>query len=587
MAKRLPNRTVVVVGGGLCAALVSRQLTSQGIDVLVLERGEDRANSAAARLPSQRDDLRWSQRQGLVQNWQRETYTLRHSRHDDSLPVRSMAAFLPGEGVGGAGSHWNGTTWRWSEYDPILRTRYESRYGKSAIPKDMPLQDWGTTYRELEPYHDLFEKLFGLSGKAGNIAGDLQAGGNPFEAPRRDEYPQRPLEITEAGIMFAKAGEALGYKPFPGPAANSSGAYSNPDGQRLGACQYCGHCERFICEAHAKATPDGLLYPLLKTRKNFEIRTHAQVLRILYDRHSKRAIGVRYLDLNSGEEYEQPADIVVLAAFTMTNTRMLLLSGIGEAYDPARGRGVVGKNFCYQTTSGVSVFFRDRWINPFLGAGSALTAIDEYNNDNFDHTGLSFLGGANISASITNGRPIRTRSTPAGTPQWGTAWKKSTAEWYAHSFAVGAQGSCYPHAENYLDLDPEYTDFYGQPLLRMTFDFRDNEVKMSRWVTQKVGEICKAMAPDIIGPVKGREAPFDTRVYQSTHVTGGTVMGANPGSSVVSPHLQHWDAENLFVAGASVYPHNSGYNPTGPLAALALRLGDAIVRYNSKPHKLS
>jgi gluconate 2-dehydrogenase alpha chain len=498
-----------------------------------------------------------------------------------------MAAFLPGEGVGGAGSHWNGTTWRWSEYDPILRTRYESRYGKSAIPKDMPLQDWGTTYRELEPYHDLFEKLFGLSGKAGNIAGDLQAGGNPFEAPRRDEYPQRPLEITEAGIMFAKASEALGYKPFPGPAANSSGAYSNPDGQRLGACQYCGHCERFICEAHAKATPDGLLYPLLKTRKNFEIRTHAQVLRILYDRHSKRAIGVRYLDLNSGEEYEQPADIVVLAAFTMTNTRMLLLSGIGEAYDPARGRGVVGKNFCYQTTSGVSVFFRDRWINPFLGAGSALTAIDEYNNDNFDHTGLSFLGGANISASITNGRPIRTRSTPAGTPQWGTAWKKSTAEWYAHSFAVGAQGSCYPHAENYLDLDPEYTDLYGQPLLRMTFDFRDNEVKMSRWVTQKVGEICKAMAPDIIGPVKGREAPFDTRVYQSTHVTGGTVMGANPGSSVVSPHLQHWDAENLFVAGASVYPHNSGYNPTGPLAALALRLGDAIVRYNSKPHKLS
>lgn len=76
--KRLPNRTVVIVGGGLCAALVSRQLTSQGIDVLVLERGADHANSAAARLPSQRDELRWSQRQGLIQNWQHETYSLRH-----------------------------------------------------------------------------------------------------------------------------------------------------------------------------------------------------------------------------------------------------------------------------------------------------------------------------------------------------------------------------------------------------------------------------------------------------------------------------------------------------------------------------
>ena len=134
MAKRLPRRTVVIVGGGLCAALASRQLTARGIDVLVLERGVDHAQGAEARLPSQRDELRWAQRQGLMQNWQRETYTLRHSRHETSLPVRYMKAFLAGEGVGGAASHWNVTTWRWSEYDPVLRTRYESRYGKSAGP---------------------------------------------------------------------------------------------------------------------------------------------------------------------------------------------------------------------------------------------------------------------------------------------------------------------------------------------------------------------------------------------------------------------------------------------------------------------
>jgi gluconate 2-dehydrogenase alpha chain len=587
MAKRLPHRRVVIVGGGLCAALVSRQLTAHGIDVVLLERGIDHTDGAAARLPSQRDELRWSARQGLIQNWQRETYTLRHSRLEESLPVRSMEAFLPGEGVGGAASHWNGHLWRWSEYDPTLRTRYESRYGKAAIPKDMPLQDWGTTYAELEPYHDLFEKLFGLSGKAGNIAGVIQAGGNPFEAPRRDEYPQRPLEITEAGVIFKQASESLGYKPFPNPAGNSSGAYINPDGQRLGACQYCGHCERYMCEAHAKATPDVLLYPLLMKRKNFELRTHAQVLSVDYDRHAKRAVGVRYLDLNSGEEYQQPADIVVLAAFTMTNTRLLLLSNIGAHYDPVTRHGVVGKNFCYQTNAGVGVFFRDRWINPFLAAGSTLTTIDEYNNDNFDHGGLPFLGGANIRAGVTGGHPIRGRATPAGTPRWGTAWKKANADWYAHSFGVGAQGSCYPHVENFLDLDPHYTDIYGQPLLRMTFDFRDNETKMSSWVAEKVGQICKAMAPDIMGGVSGRKGPFDTRAYQSTHVTGGTIMGADPGSSVVSPHLQHWDAENLFIVGASVYPHNSGYNPTGPLAALALRLGDDLLRYNSNPGKLT
>ena len=122
MAARLPNRSVVIVGGGLAAALVSRQLTDKGIDVLVLERGEDLRDSAAAKLPSQRDELRWGVHNDLVQDWAVETYTLRHSRQEASLPIRRMEAFLPGKGMGGAANHWTGQTWRWSEYDPVLRT---------------------------------------------------------------------------------------------------------------------------------------------------------------------------------------------------------------------------------------------------------------------------------------------------------------------------------------------------------------------------------------------------------------------------------------------------------------------------------
>jgi gluconate 2-dehydrogenase alpha chain len=378
----------------------------------------------------------------------------------------------------------------------------------------------------------------------------------------------------------------MGYHPFPTPAANSSGPYTNPDGQRLGQCQYCGHCERFICEASAKGTPDTLLYPMLRAGKGFELRVRAHVLGINYDRAARRVTGVRYVDLFTGQEYEQPADVVVLAAFTMTNTRLLLLDRIGQPYDPVSRGGVVGKNFCYQTYSGAALFYRDRWINPFLASGSTGTVIDEFNNDNFDHAGLGFLGGGSISANVFNGRPIGSRRVPPGTPSWGSKWKKANADWYAHSFGLSAQGSCYPHRENFLDLDPEYTDAHGLPLLRMTFDFRDNEVKMSEWVSQKIAAICKAMSPDVMGPVAARKPPFDTRQYQSTHVTGGTVMGADPRTSVVSAHLQHWDAQNLFVVGASVYPHNSGYNPTGPLAALALRLGDDLVRYQERPRML-
>lgn len=586
MATKLRKRTVVICGGGFTAGLIARQLTAKNVDVVVLERGDDRTLAAEAKLPNQRDELRWGVRGGLFQDWAVQTYTMRHSRSENALPARRLEAFLPGEGMGGAANHWNGQTWRWMEYDPVLRTRLENRYGKKAIPPELTIQDWGVTYGELEPYHDLFEKLFGIAGKAGNLRGQIQSGGNPFEAPRENEYPQPPLEITEAGIIFKNAAEKLGYKPFPMAAGNSPNAYTNPDGMQLGQCQYCGHCERFLCEANAKASPEVLLYPVLLQRPNFELRLRSHVLGVDYDRKAKRVRGVRYVDLITGEEFEQPADVVVLASFTMSNTKYLLMSNIGKPYDPKTGEGVVGKNFCHQTMSGVTAFFKDRWLNPFLAAGSSQTCIDEFNEDNFDHSGLGFFGGGYIYANVTNGRPIATRPVPPGTPLWGTRWKQATADWYAHAFNISVHGSWYSHRENYLDLDPTYVDAYGQPLVRMTFDIRENELRMSEYVTKKAEEIAKASGATIVGSANPRRAPYDTRIYQTTHVTGGTIMGSDPHTSAVSPHLQHWDAENLFVVGASVYPFDAGYNPTGPLGALALRLGDDLLGYVERPRHL-
>jgi gluconate 2-dehydrogenase alpha chain len=585
--KTLPSRSVVIVGGGLAAGLIARQLVRQRVDTVVLERGGDLRNGAEGRIPTQRDELRWDTRIGLIQDAAAETYTLRRSRLELSRPMRRMSAFLPGTGVGGAGNHWGGQTWRWASYNMALRSHLSARYGAGAIPADMPLQDWGVTYDELESYHDLFEKLFGISGQAGNLRGKILAGGNPFEAPRQNGYPQPPLEITEAGSIFKETVEReFGYRPFPSPAANSTGAYVNPDGMRLGACQYCGHCERFICEANAKGTPEVLLYPWLEQQPGFELRSRCHVLGLEHDPLDGRVRGVRYLDLLTGEEIFQPAGAVVLAAFTMTNTRLLLSGGIGRPYDPATGQGVVGKNFCFQANSGIAMFFPHRWMNPFLAAGCTTTIIDEFNDDNFDHTGLGFFGGGYIGVGMSSGRPIANRRLPPGTPRWGSQWKQANAEWYAHACSIGAQGSCYPHRENFLDLDPDYTDAFGQPLLRMNFDFRENERRVSAFCTEQSLRIARAMGAAVVGPAVPRTSPFDTRFYQGSHVTGGTIMGADPATSVVSPRLQHWDAENLFIAGASVFAHNAGHNPTGPVGALALRLGDDLARYVAKPGRL-
>jgi gluconate 2-dehydrogenase alpha chain len=517
-----------------------------------------------------------------------ETYTLRRSRNEPSRPLRRLQVFLPGTGVGGAATHWNGQSFRWNDYNFALRTRLEQRYGRGAISDDMPLQDWGVGHDELEPSYDLFEKLFGVAGKAGNLRGVIQPGGNPFEAPRQNEFPQPPLEITEAGALFKQTVEReFGYRPFPSPAANSPAPYVNPDGMRLGACQYCGHCDRFACEANAKGTPDVLLFPWLSRQPGFELRSHCHVLGLDFDRSAGRIRAVRYLDLQTGEEVLQPCQTAVLAGFTLTNARLLLAGGIGRPYDPASGTGVVGKNFCYQASAGIPLFFRDRWLNPFLGAGASVTVMDEFNDDNFDHAGLGFHGGGFVAAGTSSGRPIMSRRLPPGTPRWGTAWKQANADWYAHHMAVGVQGSCYPHRENFLDLDPDYADAFGQPLVRMNFDFRGNEQRMMDFMAAKALRIAQAMGATVVGGVSRPGAAFETRFYNGTHVTGGTIMGPDPATSVVSPRLQHWDAENLFVVGASVFAHNSGHSPTVLVGALALRLGDDLARYFARPGRLS
>jgi gluconate 2-dehydrogenase alpha chain len=51
-------------------------------------------------------------------------------------------------------------------------------------------------------------------------------------------------------------------------------------------------------------------------------------------------------------EYEQPGDIFVLGAYELNNVRLMLLSGIGEAYNPDTETGVVGRAYTYQGSSG-------------------------------------------------------------------------------------------------------------------------------------------------------------------------------------------------------------------------------------------
>jgi gluconate 2-dehydrogenase alpha chain len=532
------------------------------------------------------DELRYSVRKALMQDVAKETFTFRNSGDQTALPLRRLQGFLPGTGVGGSMVHWNGQTYRFQDSDFRMKTRTVARYGGSFLAPELTVQDWGVTGDDLEPHYDRFEYLLGIAGKAGNIKGRIIPGGNPFEDPRSREYPTQPMKEPYGSAMFRKAAEGLGYHPFPQPSANMSQPYTNPEGLSLRTCTFCGYCERYGCEHYAKATPQTVLLPVLMKEAKFTLRTHCQVLRINLDKSGRVATGATYVDAQ-GREFEQPARLVILAAFALNNVRLLLLSRLGTPYDPGTRTGVVGRNYAYQTTSAVQVFYDDSVnINPFMRSGANGTVMADFAGDNFDHGPLGFAGGGYIGEVMTHGRPIEFHPTPPGTPAWGSQWKKAVARHYNHTAVVSAHGGSIASARNYLDLDPTYKDAWGLPLLRMTFDFPENDLRMSAFITEKAMQIARAMGGKQVagGPRKG---PYTTTQYQTTHNTGGTVMGDDPKTSVVNRYLQSWDVSNAFIIGASSFPQNASYNPTDTVGALAYWAADAIVnRYLKSPGPL-
>jgi len=567
----------VIVGMGWTGAIMAKELTDAGLHVVVLERGPDRDTQPDFSYPRVIDELEGSVHRKYLQSLSKETVTIRHGVNGTAVPYRQMGSFKPGTGVGGAGSHWSGCHFRALPEDFRLRSNMEQRYGKKFIPYGMTIQDYPVSYADLEPHFDHFEYVCGTSGKAGVINGKQVEGGNPFEGSRSREFALPPNPNYLGGELFYKAAREQGYHPYPIPASNASAPYTNPYGCQMGPCNFCGFCSDYGCLNYSKASPNVCIMPVLRQRKNFELRTLAQVLKVNLDGDKKRATGVTYLDAQ-GRETEQPADLVVLCAFSLYNVHLMLLSGIGTPYDPATGVGTVGRNYSYQNLNRVSMFFDESvQANAFIGIGGGGTVIDDLNGNQLDNLKAGFIGGGVIWARQPGSGPVRGITTAPGVPAWGSAWKKGIKEAFRHSFYYEVQGSCMSYDDAYLSLDPTYRDGFGRPLLRMTFDWHANEIKGSQFLVGKAIDMCKSLSPKSMkGDAKKDGEHYNVTQYQSTHTCGGATMGNDPKTSALNRYLQSWDVPNVFVPGANAFPQNNGYNPTGMVGALTYWAAKAI-----------
>jgi gluconate 2-dehydrogenase alpha chain len=567
---------VVTVGAGLTSNILGWKLTEAGMEVVAVEQGPWRW--ADPDFTHNHDSLRYSVRKAMMNDLERETWTWRPTVDAPSLPLRQYGAFHPGQGVGGSMVHWSGMLWRFTEYDFNYRSYYVDRYGEDRLPEGSSNQDWPVTYDEMEPYFAAFEQDIGASGRAGNIGGEIQEGGNPFESPRSAEYPLPPLDVTIPSDMFASACEQLGYHPFPQPSGILSRAYTDPFGNTRAGCIYCGFCTRYGCEVDAKSTGLTTYLPVALRTGKYEVRAHSRVTGVTLGADGL-ATGITYVDIETGEEHEQPADIVVLSGYTLGNVKLLLLSRSAEHPDGiGNDRGQVGRNATYQIwdTPATGVFSGQRY-NLFAGNTSTIQVIHDFYGHVIDHGPLDFIGGSSVFSTLGEREPVTSAGDLPinGDQDWGQPFKDALRDHWDGFVPITIQGESPAYEQHFFDLDPVYKDAFGLPLLRMTFDWMDNERRLYRYMAERCREIVEEMGPDEI-KFEDELEDFNIHDYQSTHINGGAIMGSDPGNSVTNSYGQVWDTPNVFVTGATLFPQNPAANPSDMVAALAYRTGDAI-----------
>jgi gluconate 2-dehydrogenase alpha chain len=565
---------VVIVGMGAVGGILSAELCKAGMKVIGLERGP-RLTTADFRA---QDELRYFQRQDTQPNVKRQPVTWRRNTNERSSRLPRLDY---GNQVGGGTVHYGAVSWRFHEDDFRARSRTIERYGISAIPEGASLADWPLTYADLEPYYDRAEYELGVSGKAGNLQGRKIDGGNPFEAPRRREYPLPPLFVDQSAQLFEAGARKLGYHPFSTPRAILSQAY-----QGRSSCTYCGFCQAFGCHVGAKSSILVTKLPEADRTGNLKLLTNMMCYRVNSD-NSGQATGIAYYGPD-GSDNTIEADLVILSPFIYDNTRLLLLSKTAKFPNGlANSSGYVGKHLMAHIVARVFATFDDRYVNIYMGPSAQRHSLDDFNADNFDHAGEGFIRGAQISVAPTDleAGPIGAAmglNPPPGIPRWGVGYRDFLAKYFSRYAGVTAQIENLPYADQTIDLDPDVRDAWGLPAPRLTYDWRrPDELKRVEFMFKKVEGLGHAMgATQVWRTQPNTGAP-------GIHHEGGTRMGDDPKTSVVNRYGQSWDVPNLFILGSSTFPTMSGFNPTLTIQALAYMTGDAIVkRYRDHPGPL-
>lgn len=521
---------VCVIGTGAGGGIVAYELAKRGLNVVSLEQGE--------KLPA--DYFKTELPPGAGKDFGIGPNTVWPSDPHDSLFIHPL--FADGKtgstsrtkgdfqhfqvlAVNGLQNLWNGVSVRFSEAD---------------------FTSWPIGYDALADHYAAVERRITVCGTTENIP----------ELPDGVFVPPKPLRPADKLIVQAIKGLN---EPYSHAIPNRKAINTVPG--HLSSCISTGICTSG-CPVGSVYKFSARLLPEIASRDNYELRTHAKVVRLVRDGSAQRHVsGVDYIDTRTGETKHLAAKIVVLATGAVESPRILFNSA--DELSPqglGNNNGLVGNGLQDNPKAVLSTSLWKLWgkrRDYDIGYGDLLILMSRGKLP--DGTPFPFIGHA------IHGLPDVPHYL-GGLAPFPPFMKVQMARMMFHSYVtLGLFCAGEPTATNRV-RPGSTSDRYGVRQVKVDFSAPD--------IANKQIDAMMAWGRKVL-----RKAS-STVVYATSdnsgtgiHYAGTTPLAGDPAKGVVDADLRSHDIDNLYICDGGVIPLLPDKHLTLTIMALSHRLG--------------
>jgi len=547
----------IVIGSGMSGGWAAKELTGKGLKTLMLERGRD-VKHLKDYPTTNMYPWEFEHRGEVPMDIQEANPVVNrcYAFHEDAMhffvkdqehPYIQTKPFdwIRGYQVGGKSLLWARQTQRWSDFD------FE------GPARDGFAVDWPIRYKDIAPWYSYVEKFAGISGNKDGLA----------ELPDGEFLPPFPLNAVETYFSKHVKEKYKNRHVISARCAHLSKPNQIHLDQGRSQCQERTLCQRG-CPFGGYFSANASTIPWALKSGNLTLRPFSVVQSIIYDEQKGKATGVRVVDTNTKETIDYYARIIFVNAAAI-NTNLVLLNSTSHRFPNGLGNdsGVLGKYVAFHNYSahiGAEVEGFEEWAtdgrNP-AGGGYIPRFRNVYKQE------TDFLRGYACGLGAYRGYSHKYEG--VGEDFKAGLSGKEYGKWYIGSHLMG---ETIPKESNFVALDPSQKDAWGVPLLKISVDYDDNDMKMQKDYVEQLTEMFTTAGFKNIKAQTNHQAPG-----LDIHEMGGARMGLDPKTSVLNKWNQMHACKNVFVTDGASMTSTSCQNPSLTYMALTARAADYAI----------